>query len=62
MVNGLIKTAILLFSQLYMHVPLGVVQMPLPNCFFFPMSFILVICISKRESFCYLTQKKKIPQ
>lgn len=34
MVNEFIKTAILLFSLLYMHVPLGVVQMPLPNCSF----------------------------
>lgn len=35
MVNEFIKTAILLFSRLYMHVPLGVVQMPLLNYLFF---------------------------
>lgn len=32
MVNEIIKTALLLFSQLYMNVPPGVVQMPLSNC------------------------------
>lgn len=39
MVNEFIKAAILLFSRLYMYVPLGVVQMPLLNYsffFFFP--------------------------
>lgn len=34
MVDEFIKPAILLFSLLYMHVPLGVVQMPSPNCAF----------------------------
>lgn len=32
MANEFIKTALLLFSQLYMNAPPGVVQMPLPNC------------------------------
>lgn len=45
MVNGFIKTALLLFAQLYMNVPPGIVQMSFTKLFFV-MPFILVICIS----------------
>lgn len=49
MVNGFIKTTILLFSQLHMHVPLGVVQMPLPNCSFCNVLHITYLHIQVQE-------------